>query len=152
MEEKSEKMKISVKKMKPNAELPSLQTTYSAGYDVHACLDSNLILEPGKVFLIPTGLSFAIPSEYHFEIRPRSGFSTKNRILIPNSPGTIDSDYRGELMIPLLNLGDSPFVVEHGMRIAQLLIRRTWYSEWELVEEFADRTERGAGGFGSTGT
>ncbi|AOP33535.1 deoxyuridine 5'-triphosphate nucleotidohydrolase [Leptospira tipperaryensis] len=144
-------MKISVKKLKPNAELPGLQTIHSAGYDVHACLDSNLILEPGKVFLVPTGLSFAIPPEYHFEIRPRSGFSTKNRILIPNSPGTIDSDYRGELMIPLLNLGDSPFVVEHGMRIAQLLIRKTWYAEWSLVEEFPDQTERGAGGFGSTG-
>lgn len=144
-------MKISVKKIKSNAELPVLQTTHSAGYDVRACLESNLTLEPGKVTLIPTGLSFAIPSEYHFEIRPRSGFSTKNRILIPNSPGTIDSDYRGELMIPLLNLGDSPFVVEHGMRIAQLLIRKTWYAEWELVTEFSDRTERGAGGFGSTG-
>ncbi|PJZ53523.1 dUTP diphosphatase [Leptospira adleri] len=144
-------MKISVKKIKSKAEIPVLQTTHSAGYDVHACLESNLTLEPGKVVLIPTGLSFAIPSEYHFEIRPRSGFSTKNRILIPNSPGTIDSDYRGELMIPLLNLGDSPFVVEHGMRIAQLLIRKTWYAEWELVAEFSDRTERDAGGFGSTG-
>ncbi|EMY79760.1 dUTP diphosphatase [Leptospira weilii serovar Ranarum str. ICFT] len=144
-------MKISVKKLRPHAELPALQTKDAAGYDVHACLDSNLILEPGKVVLVPTGLSFAIPRNYHFEIRPRSGFSTKNRILIPNSPGTIDSDYRGELMIPLLNLGESPFVVEHGMRIAQLLIRETWYAEWESVSEFTDRTERGANGFGSTG-
>ncbi|TGK31057.1 dUTP diphosphatase [Leptospira gomenensis] len=144
-------MKISVKKLKRNAELPALQTAHSAGYDVHACLDSNLTLEPGKVVLVPTGLAFSIPAEFHFEIRPRSGFSTKNRILIPNSPGTIDSDYRGELMIPLLNLGDSPFVVEHGMRVAQLLIRKTWYAEWNLVDEFPDETARGAGGFGSTG-
>ncbi|ASV11070.1 MULTISPECIES: dUTP diphosphatase [Leptospira] len=144
-------MKISVQKLKSNAELPVLQTKHSAGYDVHACLDSNLILEPNKVTLVPTGLSFAIPQEYHFEIRPRSGFSTKNRILIPNSPGTIDSDYRGELLIPLLNLGDVPFVIEHGMRIAQLLIRETRYANWELVSEFTDRTERGTGGFGSTG-
>ncbi|XDD51407.1 dUTP diphosphatase [Leptospira sp. WS92.C1] len=144
-------MKISVKKLKSNAELPVLQTIHSAGYDVHSCLDQNLILEPGKVILVPTGLSFSIPQEYHFEIRPRSGFSTKNRILIPNSPGTIDSDYRGELMIPLFNLGDSPFVIEHGMRIAQLLIRKTWYAEWEIVSEFEDQTARGAGGFGSTG-
>ncbi|WP_243401621.1 dUTP diphosphatase, partial [Leptospira ellisii] len=89
-------MKIAVKKLKQNAELPLLQTKHSAGYDVHACLDSDLILEPGKVVLVPTGLAFSIPEEFHFEIRPRSGFSTKNRILIPNSPGTIDSDYRGE--------------------------------------------------------
>ncbi|MDV6234725.1 dUTP diphosphatase [Leptospira ellisii] len=144
-------MKIAVKKLKQNAELPLLQTKHSAGYDVHACLDSDLILEPGKVVLVPTGLAFSIPEEFHFEIRPRSGFSTKNRILIPNSPGTIDSDYRGELMIPLLNLGESAFVVEHGMRVAQLLIRKTWYADWELVNDFADETARGTGGFGSTG-
>ncbi|EMJ92418.1 deoxyuridine 5'-triphosphate nucleotidohydrolase [Leptospira kirschneri serovar Pomona] len=144
-------MKIFIQKLRPNAELPLLQTKQAAGYDIHACLDSELVLEPSKVVLVPTGLSFAIPQEFHFEIRPRSGFSTKNRILIPNSPGTIDSDYRGELMIPLLNLGDSSFIIEHGMRIAQLLIRKTWYADWELVSEFADRTERGANGFGSTG-
>ncbi|AXR62086.1 dUTP diphosphatase [Leptospira mayottensis] len=144
-------MKISVQKLRSNAELPVLQTKHAAGYDIHACLDSNLILEPNKVVLVPTGLSFAIPQEYHFEIRPRSGFSTKNQILIPNSPGTIDSDYRGELMIPLLNLGNAPFAIEHGMRIAQLLIRETQYADWELVSKFTDKTERGTGGFGSTG-
>ncbi|EQA36445.1 dUTP diphosphatase [Leptospira inadai serovar Lyme str. 10] len=143
-------MKIAVKKLQPNAKLPEIKTSGSAGYDLHSCLESPLELPVGEVKLVRTGLAFAIPDGYHFEIRPRSGFSTKFTILVPNSPGTIDSDYRGELMVPLLNLGRSPYLLEDGVRIAQLLIRRTWLTDWEIVEELPE-TARGAGGFGSTG-
>ncbi|MEI7011975.1 dUTP diphosphatase [Leptospira licerasiae] len=143
-------MKIRVKKLKEKALLPEIKTSGSAGYDIAACLDSNLELPVGEVVLVPTGLSFAIPEGFHFEIRPRSGFSTKFKILIPNTPGTIDSDYRGELMVPLLNLGKEPYLLEDKTRIAQLLIRRTWHTDWELVTELPV-SERGVGGFGSTG-
>ncbi len=143
-------MKIAVKKLKEKANLPEIKTSGSAGYDICACLDASLELPVGEVKLVPTGLSFAIPDGYHFEIRPRSGFSTKFRILIPNTPGTIDSDYRGELMVPLLNLGNEPYLLEDGVRIAQLLIRRTWHTDWEVVNELPTSV-RGEGGFGSTG-
>ncbi|TGK10027.1 dUTP diphosphatase [Leptospira fletcheri] len=143
-------MKIPVKKLHPSAKLPEIKTSGSAGYDLYSCLDSVWELPVGEVRLVPTGLSFAIPEGYHFEIRPRSGFSTKHNLLLPNSPGTIDSDYRGELLVPILNLGKSAYHLENGVRIAQLLLRKTWLMDWETVEELPE-TERGAGGFGSTG-
>ncbi|PJZ70369.1 deoxyuridine 5'-triphosphate nucleotidohydrolase [Leptospira perolatii] len=143
-------MNISVKKIRENAMLPDRKTSGAAGYDLCTCLDQAIDLPVGEVKLVPTGLAFAIPEGYHFEIRPRSGFSTKFAILVPNSPGTIDSDYRGELFVPLLNLGKEPFRLEAGMRIAQLLIRKTVVADWDIVEELPE-TERGAGGFGSTG-
>lgn len=143
-------MKILVNKIHSDSVLPELKTKGSAGYDLFAYAKEGLTAEPMKVCLVPTGLRFEIPEGFDFEIRPRSGLSTKHMLLIPNSPGTIDSDYRGELFIPILNLSQEAFHITHAMRIAQLLIRKTIYAEWS-VSEILPETERGAGGFGSTG-
>lgn len=143
-------MKISVQKIHSDSVLPELKTKGSAGYDLFAYAKEGLLAEPMTVCLVPTGLRFEIPEGFDFEIRPRSGLSTKHMLLIPNSPGTIDSDYRGELFIPILNLSKETFQITHTMRIAQLLIRKTIHAEWILSDGLAD-TERGSGGFGSTG-
>ncbi len=143
-------MKISVQKIHSDSVLPELKTVGSAGYDLFAYAKDGMTAEPMKVCLVPTGLRFEIPSGFDFEIRPRSGLSTKHMLLIPNSPGTIDSDYRGELFIPILNLSKEVFQITHSMRIAQLLIRKTIHTEWIVSDSLLD-TERGAGGFGSTG-
>lgn len=143
-------IQVQIQKTKASAELPERKTEGAAGYDLSACLESDLILPKGKVALVPTGLSLAIPVGFEGQIRPRSGFSTKHRILMPNAPGTIDSDYRGEIFVPLLNLGDEDFLLSHGTRIAQILIKRYEVVNFQLVDVL-DETERGKGGFGSTG-
>lgn len=143
---------IKIKKLHQQASLPERKTREAAAYDVSACCPEREIALPyGKVVLVPTGIALEIPINYEAQIRPRSGFSTRNAILLPNSPGTIDSDYRGEVFIPLLNLGSEEFFVSHGMRIAQLLVRECFGISWEEVDVLAD-TERGKLGFGSTGT
>ncbi len=141
---------VQIQTLKPKAELPVRKTDGSAGYDLSACLDTNLLLPLGKVTFVPTGLAMAIPEGFEGQIRPRSGFSTKNRILMPNAPGTIDSDYRGEILVPLLNLGDEDFLLEHGTRIAQILIKRFEMVHFQVVDVL-EETGRGSGGFGSTG-
>ncbi|TGN19346.1 dUTP diphosphatase [Leptospira idonii] len=143
-------MQVPVQILKPGAVLPDRKSNGAAGYDLSACLESDLILPVGEVVLVPTGLAFAIPDGFEGQVRPRSGFSTKNRILMPNSPGTIDSDYRGEIFVPLLNLGKADFVLEHGTRIAQILVKRYEAAEFTVVSTL-EETQRGTGGFGSTG-
>lgn len=132
--------------------LPKYETTGSAGMDVRAAnpADEPIILEPGARILVPTGLSFAIPDGYEMQVRPRSGLAFKHGITCLNTPGTIDSDYRGELKVLLINLGDAAFTIERGERVAQLVMAPVTQGLWEEVEVLPT-TDRGEGGFGSTG-
>lgn len=130
--------------------LPEYQTPLSAGLDIRADLDAPVTLGPLERAMIPTGLFVELPEGYEMQIRPRSGLAAKHGITVLNSPGTIDADYRGEIKIILVNLSGEPFTVEAGERIAQMLVARYEQIEWQPVEELG-ATERGAGGFGSTG-
>lgn len=131
--------------------LPTYATEQSAGMDLSAALEEPFILEPGQRALISTGLSIALPTGYEAQIRPRSGLALKHGITVLNSPGTIDADYRGEIKVILANLGNEDFTIERGMRIAQMVVAKHANVAWEVSEELAE-TDRGAGGFGSTGT
>ncbi len=131
--------------------LPSYATEHSAGMDLLAAIDASRTLAPGERALIPTGLSIALPDGYEAQIRPRSGLALKNGIALVNSPGTIDADYRGEIGIIIINHGHEPFVVERGMRIAQMVIAPYTRAQFSEVLELPT-SQRGAGGFGSTGT
>lgn len=130
--------------------LPQYQTELSAGMDLIANLDNPITLKPLERQLIPTGLYIALPKGYEAQIRPRSGLAYKHGITVLNSPGTIDADYRGEIKVLLINLSDTPFTINDGERIAQMIIAQHAQIEWKLVEQL-DETTRGAGGFGSTG-
>ena len=129
---------------------PAYATPLSAGVDLKANLEQPVVLQPLGRALIPTGLFIALPAGYEAQVRPRSGLALKHGITVLNSPGTVDADYRGELKCLLINLSDEPFTIEPGERIAQMVIARHEQVEWEPVEELDD-TQRGAGGFGSTG-
>lgn len=131
--------------------LPEYATKLSAGVDIRANIDKPITLEPLQRCLVPTGLYIAVPPGYEAQIRPRSGLALKKGITVLNSPGTIDADYRGEVCIILVNLSSDPFVIEDGERIAQMIIARHEQAEWQLVD-MLDDTERGAGGFGHTGS
>jgi dUTP pyrophosphatase len=131
--------------------LPSYQTEHSAGMDLRANLEAPVTLKPLQRALIPTGLFIALPEGHEAQIRPRSGLAYKHGISIVNSPGTIDADYRGEIKVLLVNLSDQDFVVEDGERVAQMVVARYERVEWSEAEALTD-TERGAGGYGSTGT
>lgn len=141
---------LQIQILRDGAVIPEYKTSGSVGMDLTACLTEPLLLPKGEVVLVPTGLAMAIPEGYEGQIRPRSGFSTKQRILMPNSPGTIDSDYRGEILIPLLNLSGSDFLLEPGTRVAQMVIQAVVKFPIQVVLELGS-TERGSGGFGSTG-
>lgn len=130
--------------------LPDYKTKDSAGCDLLAAVEADLILEPGARALVPTGLSIALPSGFEAQVRPRSGLALKNGITCLNTPGTIDADYRGEIGVILINLGSEPFTISRGMRIAQLLAAPVTQIQWHPVESLED-SERGSGGFGSTG-
>jgi dUTP pyrophosphatase len=130
--------------------LPEYQTSHAAGMDVRAHLEAPITLKPLQRALIPTGLFLEIPVGYEMQVRPRSGLAYKHGISIVNSPGTIDADYRGELKVLLVNLSDQEFVVQDGERIAQLVVARHETVQWQPVETLSE-TERGAGGYGSTG-
>lgn len=130
--------------------LPAYQTPLSAGMDVRADLEQSVTLAPLQRAMIPTGLYVELPAGCEMQVRPRSGLAAKHGITVLNSPGTIDADYRGEIRVILVNLSGEPFTVEAGERIAQLVVARHEQVEWEPVEELGT-TERGAGGFGSTG-
>ena len=130
--------------------LPQYETAGSAGADIRAAVDAPLRLEPGQRALVPAGFAMALPAGYEAQVRPRSGLAVKNGITVLNAPGTIDSDYRGEVRVPLINLGDEAFTVERGMRIAQLVIAPVVQAGFNEVGDL-DETERGADGFGSTG-
>ncbi len=141
------KIKITVKK---DALLPEYQTNGAAGADIFALLESDVILDPGKTSLIPTGLFMEIPEGYEAQIRPRSGLALKHGITLLNSPGTIDSDYRGEIKIIVTNLGSVPFIITSGMRIAQIVFNKVYTGQFIKTEVLTD-TERKDGGFGHSG-
>jgi dUTP pyrophosphatase len=131
-------------------ELPRFETNGSAGADARAAVDVPVVIEPGRLSLVPTGLRVAVPPGFEIQVRPRSGLALKAGIIVPNSPGTIDSDYRGEVKVILMNLGSEPFVINRGDRIAQLVLARVERIAWEPVEHL-EETHRGTGGFGHTG-
>jgi dUTP pyrophosphatase len=122
----------------------------ASGCDITACLDSPLFIAPGKRIAVPTGLKFEIPQGFEVQVRPRSGFAYKRGLTVINAPGTIDSDYRGEVMVLVINLGEEPVTIEPGDRIAQLVLQRVERIEWVESDELSV-SERAAGGFGSTG-
>lgn len=130
--------------------LPQRQTSMAAGFDLCAAVTGPMELLPGQIVLIPCGFAIALPAAFEAQIRPRSGLATRHGITLVNSPGTIDADYRGEVKVPLINLGREPFVVDRGMRIAQMIIAPV--PAVRLLEvETLESTPRGAGGFGHTG-
>src|SRR6187549_2675384 len=130
--------------------LPSYETSHSAGMDLRANIDAAIALKPLERALVSTGLFIELPEGHEAQIRPRSGLAAKKGITVLNSPGTIDADYRGEIKVILVNLSDQPFVIEDGERIAQMVIAKHERISWNEVAALAE-TERGAGGFGSTG-
>ncbi len=132
-------------------ELPQYATAHSAGLDLRANLDSPIELKPLERALIPTGLFIELQQGYEAQIRPRSGLAFKNGITVLNSPGTIDADYRGEVKVLLVNLSSTPFVVNDGERVAQMVIAKHEQIQWEQTDAL-EETQRGAGGFGHTGT
>lgn len=136
-----------------NLPRPTYETADSAGMDLAAAIAEAepLTLEPGKRALVPTGFAMALPPGFEAQVRPRSGLAAKHGVTVLNTPGTIDADYRGEVKVILANLGDEAFVVERGMRVAQMIIAPVVQASWKMVDDLGD-TERGAGGFGSTGT
>lgn len=145
-------MKLAIKRL-PHASdlpLPAYETIHSAGMDIRAALEQPLRLNPGERILIPTGLQIAVPEGFEAQIRPRSGLAIRNGITMLNSPGTIDADYRGEVKVIAINHGKEPFEVKHGDRIAQMIIAPVVQVQTVEVERL-DETDRGSGGFGSTG-
>ena len=130
--------------------LPSYQTDHAAAMDIHAAVENPVIIPPGEVCAIPTGFAIALPSGYEAQIRPRSGLALKQGLTIPNTPATIDADYRGEVRVLLINHGTETFVVNRGMRIAQILVKPVPKIVWQEVDELPP-TVRGEGGFGHTG-
>ena len=143
---------VRFKKLSPRASLPAYQTALAAGMDVAACLPEgeSIVIEPGTIRRIPTGLAMALPVGYEAQIRPRSGLASKHGLTLPNAPGTIDADYRGEILIPLINHGRESFTITHGLRIAQMVIAPVMQASVIEVDAL-DETERGDRGFGSTG-
>lgn len=131
--------------------MPAYQSDQAAGLDLAACLPGGAVMiAPGQIVPVPCGFAMAIPAGFEAQVRPRSGLATRNGITMPNTPGTIDSDYRGQVIVPLINLGKERFEVTHGMRIAQMVIAPVSRAEVSEVESL-DETARGGGGFGSTG-
>ncbi|MGL4676409.1 MAG: dUTP diphosphatase [Brevinema sp.] len=143
-------MNIPVIQGHPQAKLPTYQSADAAGADLYACIEKPMIISSGALAIIPTGLSLAIPKGYEMQIRARSGLASKG-LVIPNAPGTIDADYRGEIKVLLLNLSGSDFEITPDMRIAQAVIAPIFQVAYQFTEELSE-TERGSGGFGSTGT
>jgi dUTP pyrophosphatase len=146
-------LKVDVKRLPHGADLPlpEYATADSAGMDLLAAVDGDKTLAPGARMLVPTGLAIALPPGYEAQVRPRSGLALRNGVTVLNSPGTVDADYRGEVGVILANLGDQPFVITRGMRIAQMVVAPVTRLDWAEVVELPE-SGRGAGGFGSTGT
>lgn len=138
----------------PHAEglpLPAYATAGAAGMDLMAAIAEPLTIAPGARALVPTGLTIALPTGYELQVRPRSGLALKHGIVLPNSPGTVDEDFRGELQVIVMNAGEAPFTVERGMRIAQAVVSPVVRAAWQEVDALPE-TARGTGGFGSTGS
>lgn len=142
-------MKVKIKNISGNS-LPAYETEYSAGMDLRANIDHPVTLKPLERSLVPTGLFIELPMGYEAQIRPRSGLANKSGVTVLNSPGTIDSDYRGEIKVILINLSDKEFIVNNGERICQMVISKCEQIQWE-VSDLLNETVRGAGGFGHTG-
>lgn len=130
--------------------LPATATALAAGHDLVAAIEDEIVLAPGQRDLVPTGFAIALPEGYEAQVRPRSGLALRHGVVVPNSPGTIDADYRGEILVLLMNLGDEPFRIQRGDRIAQLVVAPVTSVNWDEVDHL-DETERGSGGFGHTG-
>jgi dUTP pyrophosphatase len=143
-------IEILIKRLSKNIPLPKYETEGSSGMDLAANIDQEIDIEPGKSAIIPTGLAISIPENFEVQIRPRSGLAAKDQISVLNTPGTIDADYRGELKVILVNLGEKKFIVKKGLRIAQMVlcpVIKAILKEVDVLEN----TKRGSGGFGSTG-
>ena len=143
-------IKVLVKKLKPSVKLPLYKTDGASGMDLMAFLDKSIELKPGESCLVPTGLSVAFPKEYEIQIRPRSGLAAKSNISVLNTPGTIDSDYRGEIKVILFNHGNKSFKINNNDRIAQMILTPVIKMNFEETD-YLPETVRGEGGFGSTG-
>lgn len=141
---------VKIQKLHMDVNLPARQTPGAAAYDVFAYCPAGIEIPPGESRLIPTGFKLEVSPAFFIEIRPRSGLSTKNSLIMPNSAGTIDSDYRGEVFVPLFNLGKNTFKIEHKMRIGQMLVIPVYSIDWIETEDLSE-TQRATGGFGSTG-
>ena len=141
---------IEVKLVTKEGNVPAYETSGSAGMDLKAILDEPIVLNPGERMLVPTGLYIELPVGYEAQVRARSGLAIKHGLTLINAIGTIDSDYRGELKVPLVNLGQEPFEIKNGERIAQMVVAKYEQVQWKVVDELSE-TERGEGGFGHTG-
>ena len=141
---------VLIKRLSKNIELPKYETNGSSGMDLSANIEKQIKIEPGKTSIIPTGISVSIPKNFEIQIRSRSGLAAKSHISVLNSPGTIDADYRGEIKVILINLGNKTFVIERGARIAQMVLCPIVKAKFKEVDSLDD-TDRGGGGFGSTG-
>ena len=142
---------ILIKRLSDNVSLPKYETEGSSGMDLAANINENIELKPGATVIVPTGISVCIPKNFEIQIRPRSGLAAKNNISVLNTPGTIDSDFRGELKVILINLGNKSFLIENRARIAQMVLCPIVKAKLKEVKILED-TKRGSGGFGSTGT
>jgi dUTP pyrophosphatase len=143
-------IEVAIRRLRPGARLPAYQTAQAAGLDLHACVDEPVVIAPGARALVPTGIALALPADCEAQIRPRSGLALHHGVTLLNSPGTIDADYRGEVMVLLVNHGSAEFAVRDGERVAQMVIARV--ARARLVEvDVLDETARGAGGYGHTG-
>ncbi len=145
---------IAIKRLNPEKDadipLPRYMTPHAAGMDICAAIEQPLVLAPGRIALIPTGFAMALPQGFEAQVRPRSGLAIKHGITVVNSPGTIDSDYRGEVKVGLINLGPEPYAIQRAERIAQMVVQQVCQLAMCEVDEL-DETERSSGGFGSTG-
>ena len=141
---------LQLQRLDPEVPLPEYQSKHAAGLDLHAAITEPITLQPGDIKLIPCGFKMALPPNHEAQVRPRSGLAVKFGISMPNAPGTIDADYRGEVKVPLINLGRAPFTVEKHMRIAQMIIAPVAHTQITEVNQLS-QTTRGTNGFGSTG-
>ena len=147
----NKKLKVNIQLLDKSVKIPEYKSSEASGFDLAAYVKTNLVIKPKEYHIIPTGLIMEIPKGYEGQIRPRSGLAAKNGITVLNSPGTIDSDYRGEIKIILMNLGTKDFLIIPGMRIAQMIITPTYKVEINVFTEIKPDTNRGNKGFGSTG-
>lgn len=147
-----ERIDVKIKRVREGSDipLPRYMTSHSAGMDLYADIEGEMVLQPGKRKLIPTGIAISLPDGFEAQIRPRSGLAINHGITLLNSPGTIDADYRGEVSVIMINLGDNSFTIKRGDRIGQIVINKIYHASWEEAEEL-DNTKRGSGGFGHTG-
>lgn len=144
-------LKVKIVRLNKQASLPVYATAHAAGMDISACIEAPIAIEPSTTALIPSGFALELPEGYEAQLRPRSGLALRSMISLPNTPATIDADYRGEVKVILINYGKEPFIVRHGDRIAQMVVAKVEQVRFEEVDELGS-TVRGEGGFGHTGT